>query len=230
MPIFGSPSIYSCSTQWLIWMRWHVVSFLKLIWLLVTKVTNRTSSVLVCQFADSVNHVSFDVIVSVLKCTAWLILFYYLQYQSWTRDTSDIIYLLYSTVTILEHWTDELCLLIFSVESVSSYEVSMSSEKVPPTPHRIPPSPSRFAPSPQVARVGSVNLSIQQILRATQNFSPSFKLGEGGFGMVYRAVLPNGTVVAVKRAKKVVQFYFMSYCLFYLNCIVYSCPCLFSLY
>lgn len=89
-----------------------------------------------------------------------------------------------------------------ALESVSSYEGSMSSEKVPPTPHRIPPSPSRFAPSPQIARVGSVNLSIQQILRATQNFSPSFKLGEGGFGMVYRAVLPDGNVVAVKRAKK----------------------------
>ena len=100
---------------------------------------------------------------------------------------------------------------IFSVESVSSYEVSMSSEKVPPTPHRIPPSPSRFAPSPQIARVGSVNLSIQQILRATQNFSSSFKLGEGGFGMVYRAVLPDGNVVAVKRAKKVVWCYLMSY-------------------
>ena len=140
---------------------------------------------------------------SEVHCLAPFVL--YSQYQSWTMDSSDIIiYLLYSPVTILEHWTDKLCLLIFSVESVSSYEVSMSSEKVPPTPHRIPPSPSRFAPSPQVARVGSVNLSIQQILRATQNFSPSFKLGEGGFGRVYRAVLPDGTVVAVKRAKKVV--------------------------
>ncbi|XP_062198698.1 calmodulin-binding receptor-like cytoplasmic kinase 3 isoform X2 [Phragmites australis] len=89
-----------------------------------------------------------------------------------------------------------------AVESVSSFEVSTSSEKVPPTPHRIPPSPSRFAPSPHIARVGSMSLSIQQILRATQNFSPSFKLGEGGFGMVYRAVLPDGNVVAVKRAKK----------------------------
>lgn len=123
----------------------------------------------------------------------------------------------------------KLCLLVFPVESVSSYEVSMSSEKVPPTPHRIPPSPSRFAPSPQVARVGSVNLSIQQILRATQNFSPSFKLGEGGFGMVYRAVLTDGTVVAVKRAKKVVQCYLLSYCLLLLIYIVYSCSCLVSL-
>ncbi|XP_062193453.1 calmodulin-binding receptor-like cytoplasmic kinase 3 [Phragmites australis] len=89
-----------------------------------------------------------------------------------------------------------------AVESISSFEVSTSAEKVPPTPHRIPPSPSRFAPSPQIARVGSVDLTLQQILRATQNFSPSFKLGEGGFGMVYRAVLPDGHVVAVKRAKK----------------------------
>ncbi|XP_040383366.1 calmodulin-binding receptor-like cytoplasmic kinase 3 isoform X2 [Oryza brachyantha] len=93
-------------------------------------------------------------------------------------------------------------LLAVPVESISSFDVSTSSEKVPPTPHRIPPSPSRFAPSPQIARVGSVNLTVQQILRATQNFSPSFKLGEGGFGTVYRAVLPDGQVVAVKRAKK----------------------------
>ncbi|KAK3132495.1 hypothetical protein QOZ80_6AG0522860 [Eleusine coracana subsp. coracana] len=89
-----------------------------------------------------------------------------------------------------------------TVESVHSFEVSTSSEKIPPTPHRIPPSPSRFAPSPQITRVGSVNLTVQQILKATQNFSPSFKLGEGGFGMVYRAVLSDGQVVAVKRAKK----------------------------
>jgi hypothetical protein len=89
-----------------------------------------------------------------------------------------------------------------AVDSLASFEVSTSSEKIPPTPHRIPPSPSRFAPSPQIARAGSVDLTVQQILRATQNFSHSFKLGEGGFGTVYRAVLSDGVVVAVKRAKK----------------------------
>ncbi|VAI30809.1 unnamed protein product [Triticum turgidum subsp. durum] len=93
-------------------------------------------------------------------------------------------------------------LLAVPVDSLSSFDVSTSSEKIPPTPHRIPPSPSRFAPSPHIARVGSVDLSVQQILRATQNFSHSFKLGEGGFGTVYRAVLSDGQVVAVKRAKK----------------------------
>ncbi|GBG79221.1 hypothetical protein CBR_g29272 [Chara braunii] len=34
---------------------------------------------------------------------------------------------------------------------------------------------------------------------ATNNFSPANIVGEGGFGSVYRAVLPNGSVAAVKR-------------------------------
>ncbi|XP_078170921.1 calmodulin-binding receptor-like cytoplasmic kinase 3 isoform X2 [Carex rostrata] len=93
--------------------------------------------------------------------------------------------------------------LLNSVDSLSSIDVSSSSEKVPPTtPYRVPPSPSRFAMSPQLNRAGSVQLSINQIIKATRNFSDSFKLGEGGFGTVYRAVLPDGRVVAVKRAKK----------------------------
>ncbi|KAM0866367.1 hypothetical protein ACQ4PT_042682 [Festuca glaucescens] len=80
--------------------------------------------------------------------------------------------------------------------------LGQSVEKIPPTPHLIPLSPSRFVTSPHIARVGSVDLSVQQILRATQNFSHSSKLGEGGFWTVYRAVLSDGQVVAVKRAKK----------------------------
>ncbi|XP_072970488.1 calmodulin-binding receptor-like cytoplasmic kinase 3 [Typha angustifolia] len=91
-----------------------------------------------------------------------------------------------------------------SLDSQSSFEVSTSSEKIPPTPRRVPPSPSRFSMSmsPQVSRIGSVQLSIHQIVKATQNFSPSLKLGEGGFGTVYKAILPTGQVVAIKRAKK----------------------------
>ncbi|AET02524.2 salt stress response/antifungal domain protein [Medicago truncatula] len=37
------------------------------------------------------------------------------------------------------------------------------------------------------------------IQQATNNFSESSKLGEGGFGPVYKGTLPNGTEVAVKR-------------------------------
>lgn len=94
---------------------------------------------------------------------------------------------------------------MYAVDSLSSIDVSSSSEKLPPTtPYRVPPSPSRFAMSPQLNRAGSVQLTINQIIKATHNFSDSFKLGEGGFGTVYRAVLPDGRVVAVKRAKKVI--------------------------
>ncbi|KAG1327110.1 hypothetical protein COCNU_01G010440 [Cocos nucifera] len=89
-----------------------------------------------------------------------------------------------------------------SMDSVSSIELSSASEKIPTTPLRVPPSPSRFSLSPQLSTIGSVNLSISQIIKATQSFSPSLRLGEGGFGTVYKAVLPDGLVVAIKRAKK----------------------------
>lgn len=43
--------------------------------------------------------------------------------------------------------------------------------------------------------------SFREIQTATSNFSPKNILGQGGFGMVYKGYLPNGTVVAVKRLK-----------------------------
>lgn len=50
---------------------------------------------------------------------------------------------------------------------------------------------------------GSVKFTMEEIRKATKNFSPSFKIGQGGFGTVYKGQLEDGTVVAVKRAKKV---------------------------
>lgn len=47
-----------------------------------------------------------------------------------------------------------------------------------------------------------VKFSIEQIYKATRNFSPSLKIGQGGFGTVYKGTLGDGTVVAIKRAKK----------------------------
>ncbi|XP_052726263.1 probable leucine-rich repeat receptor-like serine/threonine-protein kinase At3g14840 isoform X2 [Vigna angularis] len=41
--------------------------------------------------------------------------------------------------------------------------------------------------------------SLRQIKAATKNFDINFKIGEGGFGPVYKGVLSDGTVIAVKQ-------------------------------
>ncbi|KAL6331502.1 hypothetical protein AAG906_011442 [Vitis piasezkii] len=89
-----------------------------------------------------------------------------------------------------------------STDSISSFEVISAPEKVPASPLRVPPSPSRFSISPKPNKIESVHLNMNQIARATNNFSPSLKIGEGGFGTVYKAQLQDGQVVAIKRAKK----------------------------
>ncbi|CAI9279141.1 unnamed protein product [Lactuca saligna] len=56
--------------------------------------------------------------------------------------------------------------------------------------------------SPHSKEPGSVKFSMADIHKATKNFSPTLKVGQGGFGTVYKGQLPDGTLVAVKRAKK----------------------------
>ncbi|KAM0014049.1 putative protein kinase RLK-Pelle-DLSV family [Helianthus debilis subsp. tardiflorus] len=41
--------------------------------------------------------------------------------------------------------------------------------------------------------------TLRQIKAATKNFDPSNKLGEGGFGAVYKGLLSDGTIIAVKQ-------------------------------
>ncbi|XP_038981163.1 probable LRR receptor-like serine/threonine-protein kinase At1g53440 [Phoenix dactylifera] len=41
--------------------------------------------------------------------------------------------------------------------------------------------------------------TLKQIKIATKNFDPENKIGEGGFGPVYKGVLPDGSVIAVKQ-------------------------------
>lgn len=48
----------------------------------------------------------------------------------------------------------------------------------------------------------SLTFTIDELRKATSNFSSSWQIGEGGFGIVYKGVLANGTEIAVKRARK----------------------------
>ncbi|KAK8967312.1 Leucine-rich repeat receptor protein kinase EXS [Platanthera guangdongensis] len=43
------------------------------------------------------------------------------------------------------------------------------------------------------------HVSLSDLAAATENFSPGRILGDGGFGFVYKAILPSGAPVAVKR-------------------------------
>ncbi|XVF22512.1 hypothetical protein REPUB_Repub12eG0179000 [Reevesia pubescens] len=52
---------------------------------------------------------------------------------------------------------------------------------------------------------GSMKFTMDEIFKATRNFSPVFKIGQGGFGTVYKGRLDDGTFVAIKRAKKSVN-------------------------
>ncbi|XP_059436366.1 uncharacterized protein LOC132169331 [Corylus avellana] len=45
----------------------------------------------------------------------------------------------------------------------------------------------------------TASFSLKQINVATNNFDPANKIGEGGFGPVYKGLLSNGTVIAVKQ-------------------------------
>ncbi|MCO5571894.1 hypothetical protein L7F22_025642 [Adiantum nelumboides] len=48
----------------------------------------------------------------------------------------------------------------------------------------------------------AIIFSMSELIKATSNFSTSCKIGQGGFGIVYKGKLRDGTFVAIKRANK----------------------------
>ncbi|KAG4910339.1 hypothetical protein JHK87_056455 [Glycine soja] len=55
----------------------------------------------------------------------------------------------------------------------------------------------------EISAVESLRFDFSTIEAATQKFSEANKLGEGGFGEVYKGLLPSGQEVAVKRLSKI---------------------------
>ncbi|KAH7424269.1 hypothetical protein KP509_11G000200 [Ceratopteris richardii] len=49
---------------------------------------------------------------------------------------------------------------------------------------------------------GGRPFSFAELSKATEKFSPACKIGQGGFGAVYKGKLSDGSIVAIKRAKK----------------------------
>ncbi|XP_061979078.1 cysteine-rich receptor-like protein kinase 44 [Populus nigra] len=54
----------------------------------------------------------------------------------------------------------------------------------------------------EITRVESLQYNLEIIHLATYNFSEVNKLGQGGFGSVYKGTLPNGQYIAVKRLSR----------------------------
>ncbi|CDP11356.1 unnamed protein product [Coffea canephora] len=54
----------------------------------------------------------------------------------------------------------------------------------------------------EISMAESLQYSLTEIQIATNNFSVDNKIGEGGFGRVYKGVLGNGQEVAVKRLSR----------------------------
>ncbi|CAM0870570.1 unnamed protein product [Alopecurus aequalis] len=54
-------------------------------------------------------------------------------------------------------------------------------------------------PFKKISRAQCVIFDLPALKQATDNFSPRNKLGEGGFGVVYKGILPDGQEIAVKK-------------------------------
>jgi len=59
--------------------------------------------------------------------------------------------------------------------------------------------PSYSTNAEDIESIDSLFLDISTLCSATDNFAESNRLGEGGFGAVYKGVLPDGQEIAVKR-------------------------------
>ncbi|KAK7300983.1 hypothetical protein RJT34_11837 [Clitoria ternatea] len=88
------------------------------------------------------------------------------------------------------------------VRGVVSSSTDLSSESNTKNSSKRKFSYSYASSSTASGQLGIGNFSFDEIYKSTAKFSPDNQIGEGGFGTVYKGTLGDGTLVAVKRAKK----------------------------
>ncbi|KAL5579063.1 hypothetical protein UlMin_011505 [Ulmus minor] len=71
-----------------------------------------------------------------------------------------------------------------------------------PSPLLLPPPPPINIGGNEITTMESLQFDLSTIEAATNNFSDENKLGEGGFGLVYKGLLSNGQEIAVKRLSR----------------------------
>ncbi|KAL2317525.1 hypothetical protein Fmac_031401 [Flemingia macrophylla] len=88
------------------------------------------------------------------------------------------------------------------VRGVASSSIDLSSESNTKNSSKWKFSYSYASSSTASGQLEIGNFSFEEIYKSTSKFSPDNEIGQGGFGTVYKGKLNDGTLVAVKRAKK----------------------------
>uniref|UniRef100_A0A453A1A9 non-specific serine/threonine protein kinase n=1 Tax=Aegilops tauschii subsp. strangulata TaxID=200361 RepID=A0A453A1A9_AEGTS len=89
------------------------------------------------------------------------------------------------------------CILRYSVRPIYDYDGQAMLQLQAPPPPSPSATPKHGAAFQKMARALIFDLTALQ--EATQNFSEANKLGEGGYGIVYKGILPDGQEIAVKK-------------------------------
>ncbi|EAZ40143.1 hypothetical protein OsJ_24586 [Oryza sativa Japonica Group] len=92
--------------------------------------------------------------------------------------------------------------MLVRLQGTSGASPAPSPAAVVPAVNQTPPAATPTLEGEDIENLDSMLIDISILRSATGDFAESNKLGEGGFGAVYKGVLPDGYEIAVKRLSK----------------------------